>query len=124
MGKPATAYWCENGHLTDKTGSGEWSSIDMVLFDEEGDAETLNQLSCNICGSFSATYMYLNWQDPEYCSKCYDEKNPVCHCGPTLKTRERIERKDIEGNIYCEYVPIYNCSMLQKRIGPKNWAKK
>jgi len=121
MGKPATAYWCEKGHLTDTTASGEWSKIDMVLFDEEGDAESLKELSCGYCRSFAAAYTTLNWQDSEYCEKCYKKKK-ICFCGPTIKTQEKIKKHDIEGVEYTEYVFVYDCSMLDNRT-PKNWSK-
>lgn len=69
MGKPATAYFCKNGHLHDQSGHHEYCDTDL-LFESEyckryvDPTYSPKEILCKFCGK--KLCCVLEWGDFEY----------------------------------------------------------
>ena len=91
MGKPATTYWCGNGHMLEDNAHTEFGSYDTWNMDECPE--------CPICKS-TKVIMELEWNDPS-CESMVPHK-PIRH--------DEVEKTDCRGNKYYIKIPIYNVS--------------
>lgn len=97
MGKPATTYFCENGHLLEDNPHHTYGPRDMR---EWGDGEVL---VCPHCGS-KEEFMTIEWGDDDYPQEV-----------PTEPIREdEVECKDHKGNTYFKMIPVYDISARRK----------
>lgn len=91
MGKPATDWFCENGHHFDSGDHHEFCPTD------------LNEGQCTICGS-KQVRVVIEW--------CDGVDNPVVPFDPaSFCIQEKI---DFRGNKYYVQLPIYNVTKLFK----------
>lgn len=98
MGKPATTYFCGNGHLLEDNAHHVYGPRDMRCWSEEVDQV------CPHCGS-NREFTILEWRDDDYPQSV-----------PTTPIREdEIECKDHRGNTYFKMIPVYDISTLKTR---------
>ena len=93
MGKPATTYWCENGHLLEDNGKHVFGEYDRMSEEDYP--------KCPFCKS-TKVLMEIEWGYP-------DQKSLVSH-EPIFQ--DEIERQDHKGNEYFILVDAYDVSKL------------
>ena len=103
MGKPATDWFCRNGHHVDSAVHHYYCTFDML---GEGEADD-RAFKCPICNMWGSTNfaMVLEWNDPEY----GDTDDRVPH---TPIRYEDISHHDYYGNTYFTKEPVYDVSKL------------
>lgn len=98
MGKPATAYFCGNGHCMENNAHHEFGPRDTKNLGDDGPT------CCQFCGS-TEEYMTLEWGDPDY-----DQEVPMAPI-----RHDEIECKDHKGNVYFKKIPVFDISALRAR---------
>jgi len=121
MGKPATTYFCGNGHILEDNAHHEYGPRDMGAEECMCSEYTDNPKEyvpepCSVCGS-KRELMVTEWRDSDYWG--IDDNGQALGDHPEVSVIpvkfERVERKDGYGNIYFEDVPVYGVSMLLAR---------
>lgn len=102
MGKPATDWFCRNGHHVDGAGH----SCNCV-FDDIYENKDWGCPHCGITGRDNF-HLVLEWDDPDYWPNG-DNDVKVSH---TPLRHEDKEMKDHLGNKYFVQVPVYNVSKM------------
>jgi len=97
MGKPATTYWCGNGHLLEDN-----SDHTMGTYDSHYDGK------CPYCGS-AVILMTVDWHGYD----CDDTYNPEVPYKPV--GHFDVQQRDHYDNLYYIEVPVYNVSKLLAR---------
>jgi len=107
MGKPATTYFCGNGHLLEDNAHHCYGERDLkseaCAYSGYGDDPPVvyKPDPCSICGS-TKEIMISEWQDPDY----WMNGEPDV---PLIPIRyDKVERKDNYGNVYFQDVPVYD----------------
>jgi len=98
MGKPATAYFCGNGHLLEDNPHHCFGDYDMMNEDEEGSPV------CPTCGD-KTILVTSEWGDETYPQEVPHE--PISH--------DEKEKSDHKGNKYFVQIPVYDISRLIKQ---------
>jgi hypothetical protein len=102
MGKPATAYFCANGHLLEDNPHGCCGKRDED-YSYMVDSKPVVKEPCPICGD-TVELMCLEWGDDDY--PCGADV-PIKPIGTT-----KVEQKDNYGNTYYVDIPIFDVSIL------------
>jgi len=115
MGKPATTYWCGNGHLLEDNAHHEWGERDVRCQEEmclaPGDPipeRDPYKWKCEICGS-TEEFMTTEWSDPDY----WQDGEPEVPLAPVRY--DEVKRVDHRGNEYFEEVGVYDIGELKAR---------
>jgi hypothetical protein len=113
MGKPATTYFCGNGHLLEDNAHHCYGPRDIqaeASMYGYGDDPSQNYMPkpCEVCGSVKEI-MVMEWHDSDYWADGEPDVplHPVRH--------DKVERKDNYGNIYFEDVPVYDMSKRNRK---------
>lgn len=103
MGKPATDWFCRNGHHVDSAAHHSYCSFDVLTIDAIDDLE----FKCPICPATGLVNfaMTLEWNDPDYGD--IDEQVPH-----TPIRYEDVSHHDHYGNTYFTKEPVYDVSRL------------
>lgn len=100
MGKLATTYFCENGHLLEDNAHHEFGPRDMC--------ENSETMKCHVCGS-TKQHMTLEWHDSGY----WANGQPDVPHQPIRK--DYVEKTDAMGHKYIQEVDIYDISKVKHR---------
>jgi len=112
MGKPATDWFCENGHHVDSAAHHHFCPLDLV-YEQQMYADYCENPpevwvpSCQHCGSTKLNVI-CEWDDPDYWDK--GDCDVIVPHAPIRHDDE--EREDHRGNNYFVKVPIYDVSKL------------
>lgn len=101
MGKPATTYFCGNGHIMEDNQHHCYGNRDMAD----------HAIPCQFCGSMKQIVV-TEWHDPDYWGLDSDGQPLSDH--PSVShipvRTDKVEREDHYGNIYYIDVPVYDIS--------------
>lgn len=118
MGKPATTYWCGNGHLLEDNAHHEYGPRDLrcmdpYILDDNGEVVEENEWKCEVCGS-TEEYSTIEWSDPDY----WQDEEPEVPLAPI--SYDEVERTDHRGNKYFVRIGVYDISALRARCQKKD----
>jgi hypothetical protein len=125
MGKPATTYFCENGHLLEDNAHHEYGPRD--IYDEacmyanyEEPPYTPKKPAdidgCPFCGS-KVELIVCEWHDPDYWQNGEPEvlEDPI--------RQDEIKCVDHKGNEFFRLIDVYDVSKLLWRLDRDNYNK-
>ncbi len=104
MGKPATTYFCGNGHLLEDNAHHEFGPRDMRDW-EDGKGQ---ELLCPYCGS-TEEFMTIEWTNEDY----WQDGEPEVPLVPIRYLD--FPQTDHKGNKYFAEIGVYDISALRAR---------